>query len=204
MTIYKFTQLTVPPTLEKRLEVLAAFRSLVSQDDELVRQRRAEIAALRREAEVLRRCIDAFCRQLPELRAEIMKELKAQKYSPDQPRVPAGNPHGGEWTREGDSGSTDGSSPDVMTPEPGRQQRDHQYPQADIGTRNDGLVLAADDGIVKPHGMIVAPGAASLDPQGLNGPLLADEQQKIADTLSLIFSGNVSALGGTHLRESSA
>ena len=80
----------MPPTLEKRLETLEAFRTLVSQDDELVRQRRAEIAALRREAEDIRRCIDAFCRQLSELRAEILKDLKAQKYSPDQPRVPAG------------------------------------------------------------------------------------------------------------------
>jgi len=110
MTIYKFTRLTVPPTLEKRLEVLEAFRTLVSQDDELVRQRRAEIAALRREAEDLRRCIDAFRRRLPELRAEILQDLKAQKYSPDQPRVPAGQAGGGQWTSE----SASGSSPDSM------------------------------------------------------------------------------------------
>ena len=82
MTIYKFTRLTLPPTLEKRLETLEAFRTLVSQDDELLRQRRAEIAALRREAEDIRRCIDAIHRQALELRAEILKELKAQKYSP--------------------------------------------------------------------------------------------------------------------------
>jgi hypothetical protein len=104
MTIHKFTRLTVPPTLEKQLEVLEAFRTLVSQDDELVRQRCAEIAALRREAEDLRRCVDAFCRQLPELRAEILMDLKAQKYSPDQPRVPAGQSGGGQWTKDGEDG----------------------------------------------------------------------------------------------------
>ena len=32
-----------------------------------------------------------------------------QKYNPDQPRVPAGNPHGGEWTSEGASGASNNS-----------------------------------------------------------------------------------------------
>ncbi len=113
MTIYKFTRLTMPPTLEKRLEVLEAFRTLVSQDDEHVRQRRAEIAALRREAEDIRRCVDAFRRQLPGLRAEILKDLKAQKYSPDQPRVPAGTAHGGEWT----NGGSEPAGTELPTPE---------------------------------------------------------------------------------------
>lgn len=120
MTIYKFTRLTLPPTLEKRLETLEAFRTLVSQDDELLRQRRTEIAALRGEAEHIRRRIDAFCHQLSELRAEILRELKAQKYSPGQPRVPAGNPHGGEWTRGGsepaDAASTSPGHPKNETP----------------------------------------------------------------------------------------
>ena len=105
MTIYKFTRLTVPPTLEKQRDALEAFRTLISQDDEFVRQRRDEIAALRREAEDLRRCLDAFYRQLSELRAEILQDLKAQQYSPDQPRVPAGSAHGGEWTSGGEGGS---------------------------------------------------------------------------------------------------
>jgi hypothetical protein len=104
MTIYKFTRLTLPPTLEKRRDVLEAFRTLVDQDDELVQQRRAEIAAIRREAEDIRRCIDAIRRQALELRAEIVKELKAQKYSPDQPRVPAGRSGGGQWPKDGEGG----------------------------------------------------------------------------------------------------
>ena len=40
-------QLTVPPTLEKKLEALAALRTLQAQDEELMRERRAAIAALR-------------------------------------------------------------------------------------------------------------------------------------------------------------
>jgi hypothetical protein len=32
------------------------------------------------------------------------------KYSPDQPRVPAGNPDGGQWTSEGGGGATGGLS----------------------------------------------------------------------------------------------
>jgi|GEM_PF-5713479 len=104
MTIYKFSRLTVPPTLEKRREALEAFRTLVGQDDELVEQRRAKIAALRRDAEDIRRCIDAIQRQARELRAEILKESNVQKYSLDQPRVPAGQPGGGQWTKDGEDG----------------------------------------------------------------------------------------------------
>ena len=33
-----------------------------------------------------------------------------QKYNPDQPRVPKGTPHGGEWTKDGGGDSSDGSS----------------------------------------------------------------------------------------------
>jgi hypothetical protein len=46
-----------------------------------------------------------------------------QKYNPDQPRVPQGNPHGGEWTKEDDGGSeTSGisgaNSPSVLLSTP--------------------------------------------------------------------------------------
>ena len=53
-------QLTVPPTLEKRLDALSALRTLQAQDEEFVRRRRAEIAALRRDAEQLQRDFAAF------------------------------------------------------------------------------------------------------------------------------------------------
>lgn len=42
------------------------------------------------------------------LREEALRKNEAlQKYSPDQPRVPAGNPDGGQWTRDG--GGADGA-----------------------------------------------------------------------------------------------
>jgi hypothetical protein len=55
----------------------------------------AEVAAGYRLLAVLRAEVD-------ELRAELKRrrELEA-KYSPSQPRVPAGNPHGGQWTDRG-------------------------------------------------------------------------------------------------------
>jgi hypothetical protein len=38
---------------------------------------------------------------LAELRRELARARLDRKYSPDQPRVPGGNPDGGQWTREG-------------------------------------------------------------------------------------------------------
>jgi hypothetical protein len=35
-----------------------------------------------------------------------LRRLREEKYSPTQPRVPAGNPDGGQWTREGAGRST--------------------------------------------------------------------------------------------------
>jgi hypothetical protein len=35
----------------------------------------------------------------------------AKRFNPDQPRVPAGNPEGGQWTAEGASGGTTGTRP---------------------------------------------------------------------------------------------
>jgi len=55
---------------------------------------------------------DAFEREILHLRWELKKlkrerELRRfrRKYSPDQPRVPAGNPGGGQWTDGGTSGT---------------------------------------------------------------------------------------------------
>jgi hypothetical protein len=194
MTIYKFTRLTVPPTLEKQREVLDAFRTLADQDDELLQWRRAEIAALRREAEDIRRCIDAISRQMLELRAQILTERKAQKYSPDQPRVPAGSPHGGEWTSEGGIGSSNGSPANAVTPAPPGPQRGPQYAQADTGTRTDGLVLIGDTVTPRGFSMEQVPAPDPLDPQRLNKPILSAEMAQVAVALSLIDQGADGAL----------
>ena len=53
--------------------------------------------------------------EVAELRADLkrQRELEA-KYSPSQPRVPAGNPRGGQWTdRSGGQGAVAGSSQDT-------------------------------------------------------------------------------------------
>src|ERR1700722_9285338 len=99
----------VPRTLHTQLKIAKAIRTLAGPDqDELLRQRRAELAAIRRELEGLPgeiRKAGEECLALA--KAELQAALK--KYSPDQPRVPVGNPAGGRWTK-GDDGN--GSSSD--------------------------------------------------------------------------------------------
>jgi hypothetical protein len=98
----------VPQTLHTRLEIAKAIHALAGPDqDELLRQRRAELAAIRRELEALPgeiRKAGEECLALA--KAELQAALK--KYSPDQPRVPKGNPDGGQWTSDSKGG--DGAS----------------------------------------------------------------------------------------------
>jgi hypothetical protein len=88
----------VPQTLHVQLEIAKAIRTLAGPDeDELLQQRRAEIAALRRDLDALIRGVRKLGEELPSLvMVELQSELK--KYSPDQPRVSAGNRDGGQWT----------------------------------------------------------------------------------------------------------
>jgi|GEM_PF-4039393 len=151
----------VPQTLHGHLEIAKAIRALAAQDEnEQLRPGRAELASIRRELGQIVLALYELKRDCdPRLRSYVMK------YSPDEPRVPAGNPDGGHWTSEG--GGSSGES---------------------------GVVLAQNK--VTPRGFTVqhVPGENPLDPQGLNKPISADEQQKIADTLSLVFNGDTGAL----------
>jgi hypothetical protein len=92
----------VPQTLHVQLEIAKAIRTLARPDeDELLRQRCAEIAEIRRDFELLAADIrKAFEEAAALAKAELRAVLK--KYSPDQPRVPAGNSQGGQWTTEDD------------------------------------------------------------------------------------------------------
>jgi hypothetical protein len=95
-------QSAVPRTLHAQLEIAKAVRTLMGPDeDEVLRQRRAEIAAIRHDIEALARDIP---KTFEEASALVKAELRAalRKYSPDQPRVPAGNRDGGQWTKEED------------------------------------------------------------------------------------------------------
>jgi hypothetical protein len=44
-----------------------------------------------------------------------LAELRKAGFNPSEPRVPAGNPDGGQWTSEGSNGSGD-ASPSTQTP----------------------------------------------------------------------------------------
>ena len=84
------------PTARARAEAVCAIDELAARcEGEWLSRRRAECAAMGRELEELRR-------DVVDLRQECALGVLAvlQKYSPDQRRVPKGNPHGGEWTTE--------------------------------------------------------------------------------------------------------
>ncbi len=89
----------VPKTLETRLEIMKAIRTLAARhEDEQLRQRRADIVALRRDCEQVAQSLRELWREWqPRARSYVLK------YNPDESRVPAGNPDGGQWTSEGGS-----------------------------------------------------------------------------------------------------
>jgi hypothetical protein len=86
----------VPRALHVQLEIAKAIRTLAAPDEgELPRRRHAEIAAIRRDFTLLAADIrKAFEEAAVLVKAELRAALK--KYSPDQPRVPAGNAGGGQ------------------------------------------------------------------------------------------------------------
>jgi hypothetical protein len=192
----------VPQTLQARLEIAKALRSLAEPDeDELLRQRRAEITAIRRDLEALSHDIRKAGEEwLVLAKAELRAALK--KYSPNQPRVQAGNPDGGQWT----SSSGNGSSADSSDAAGVGSESPKRYAALDTGTLTDetstGETSASDNGPqlaqdeVTPRGFTIVrpPGRDPLDPKGLNGPILPDEQQNVADALTLILNQDSSTL----------
>jgi hypothetical protein len=125
----------VPRTLHAQLEIAKAMRTLMApDDDELLRRRRAEIAAIRGEFEAIKR---DFQKAGEECLAPVKAELRAalaKKYNPDQPRVSAGNRDGGQWASDGGSGASPDLSgdrtEDVVIPRT-------RYAQAETSTRGD-------------------------------------------------------------------
>jgi hypothetical protein len=86
----------VPKSLDVRLEIVKVMRALAQDQDEALRQRRAEIASIRHELEAIARDIRNLCREWP---LSIRAELRKHGYNPDEPRLPKHNPGAGEWTR---------------------------------------------------------------------------------------------------------
>ena len=133
MTSYRPGIATVaPPTLEKQLEVLAVAHTLAAQDDEFLRRRREEVAALRRVAgelalrfEELQRGYGALVelvqderrRRDPRLRSHVIRDesaqpavLKASPDDPEHPGWPAGTAdgRGGQFRpKDGDEGASE-------------------------------------------------------------------------------------------------
>lgn len=96
----------VPHRWETRLEIIKAISTLAAQShEERVRLRQAEVASLRGELEGVAQNLRKLCRDWPLL---IQSELRKAGFSPNEPRVPAGHPNGGQWTS--DSGGAAGPS----------------------------------------------------------------------------------------------
>ncbi len=128
----------LPKTLEVRLEIAKAMQTLTGDQDERLRQRRAEIASIRCELEALRQHVGELWRDFPslawaELRREwpsLSSQLRKYGYNPNEPRVPAGNPDGGQWTSDGVqvAQNDDGRSKSDAIP-PSRGEGHHWVPK---------------------------------------------------------------------------
>jgi hypothetical protein len=93
----------VPNTLHAQLEIADGIRKLGAADQEdWVQWRREELAALRQDVEKLRDDLSKISRNFPTL---FLTELRKAGFDSDEPRVPAGNSKGGQWTKEGGTGS---------------------------------------------------------------------------------------------------
>jgi len=156
----------VPRSLHTQLEIAKAIRTLAGPDqDELLRQRRTEIAAIRRDLDALARGVRMLAEELPALvMAELQSELK--RYSPDQPRVPKGNHGGGQWT----SGSKAGD--DVPVPRT-------RHTALDTGSRTAPIKISAHDipadSPARPAALVDSSGEPVLDAQG--NPLLRPDDK---------------------------
>jgi hypothetical protein len=127
----------VPRTLHAQLEIAKAVRTLTAPNGhDPLRQRRAEIAAIRGELEAIKREFQKAGEECLALAKAELRAALAKKYNPDQPRVPAGNRDGGQWTDGSEVGgetssahSGDGAGSAHSSP--------IRYAQADTNTRTD-------------------------------------------------------------------
>jgi hypothetical protein len=102
----------VPNSLEVRLEIVKAMRTLLEEGDERLRERRAEIASIRQGLAEIAQDVALLRREAPSL---ILAELRKYGYNPDEPRVPKHSAGGGEWTRVA---ANDDSNPASDAPKP--------------------------------------------------------------------------------------
>jgi hypothetical protein len=89
----------VPRTLHAQLEIAKAMCMLTApDDDEPLRRRRAELAAIRGELEAMKLDLHKAGEECLALVMADLRTMLAKKYNSNQPRVPAGNRDGGQWT----------------------------------------------------------------------------------------------------------
>jgi hypothetical protein len=94
----------VPRTPHAQLEIAKAVRTLiVPGEDEPLRRRCAELAAIRGELEAIKREFQTAGEECLALVKAELRAVLARTYNPDQPRVPPGNRDGGQWTSEGET-----------------------------------------------------------------------------------------------------
>src|SRR4029077_12459388 len=84
----------VPRTLHVQLEIAKAIRTLTSQEALAQPQPPVETDAAGEEQELIKQFV-----------RELLLDLRKAGFNPDEPRVPAGSPDGGQWTSEGGNGA---------------------------------------------------------------------------------------------------
>jgi hypothetical protein len=96
----------VPQTLHTHLEIAKAIRALAGQESEEQRQLAQKDDS---SVELATTDLSNLAKQIVD---NICQELCKAGFNPDEPRVPAGNPGGGQWTRDADSSN---EAPSVLS-----------------------------------------------------------------------------------------
>jgi hypothetical protein len=115
----------VPQNPEVRHEILKAAQRLTGEGDP-VRERRAEIASIRKELELIRKDVAELLRNGPSL---IVFELRKYGYSPQEQRVPKHEAGGGEWTHVAANDDPNEVSGDVWFPAQPYAEGHHWVPK---------------------------------------------------------------------------
>ena len=84
-----------PQTWQARMEIAKAIRMLAAQEEDELLQRRAEIAAIRRDYKLIAQALREVCRELVQGRFQSQSSHGCRPVSPG----------GGQWTSGGESGS---------------------------------------------------------------------------------------------------
>jgi hypothetical protein len=100
----------VPRTLQVQLEIAKAIRTLAAPKQGQQVGRQTELATTHTESELIAQIV-----------RELLLDLRKAGFNPDEPRVPAGNPEGGQWTGEGGHGAVISDATPDNTWKPGGQ-----------------------------------------------------------------------------------